>query len=104
MDQQVSVILKNGDRHDIHLGAAETAVFDASSARQWIGAAFGEAGLETPNPVGKILLVDQILLLALEQAPADWAAPTPALRKFLAAVVISLGRPSVTIDLLDYKL
>lgn len=104
MDYQVSVVLKSGSRHDIHLNAAETAEFDASTARHWIGDAFNEAGLETPNPVGKILLIDQILMLALEQKAAAWAAPTPALKKFLAAVVKSLGRPSVTIDLLDYKL
>jgi hypothetical protein len=33
-----------------------------------------------------------------------WAKPTPELRKFAAAVAKSLGRPSVTIDLLNYKL
>lgn len=103
MEQQVSIVTKSGDRHDIHLSAAELSVFDAGSARFFIGDAFNEAGLETPNPVGKILLIDQILLLAQEQKPESWKQPGPELRKFLAAVVQSLGRNSVTIDLVNYK-
>lgn len=104
MDYQVSVVLKNGTQHNIRLSESEAAVFDASSARDWIGDAFSEAELEVPNPAGKILLKDQIMMLAIEQKPALWAAPTPELKKFLAAVVKALGRPSVTIDLAAYKL
>lgn len=104
VDQQVSVILKSGERYDFHVGADELAAFDKSSARAWIGEAFEAAGLETPNPVGKILLVDQILLLAAEQKEQAWTAPTADTRKFLAAVAVALGRPGVAIDLLNYKL
>ena len=104
MDQQVSVALKNGIRHDIHLTPAELDQFDASSGRFFVGDAFNEAGLETQNPVGKILLLDQILLLALEQKTATWQQPTPELRKLLAAVVKALGRPCLTIDLLNHRL
>lgn len=103
MDQQVSVILKSGERHDFHVTAAELAEFDKSTARFWIGDAFNEAGLETPNPVGKVLLVDQILMFAAEQKAEAWAAPTPALRKFLAAVATALGRQGIAIDLQNYK-
>ena len=104
MDQQVSIVQKNGERHDIHVNAAELAAFDKSSARSFIGEAFEAAGLETPNPVGKILLVDQILLLALERKASEWAQPDAAVRKFIAAVLVSLDRPTVTIDLGNYKL
>lgn len=104
MDQQVSVILKSGERYDFHVTAAELAAFDKSSARAWIGDAFNAAGLETPNPVGKVLMIDQILLLAAEQKAAAWVAPTAETRKFLAAVAVALGRPGVAIDLLNYTL
>ena len=104
MDQQVSIVQKNGDRHDVHLNAADLAAFDQSAARSFIGEAFDAAGLETQNPIGKILLVDQILLLALDRKSSDWAQPDAAVRKFLAAVLVSLDRPTVTIDLGNYKL
>lgn len=104
VDYQVSVVLKNGNRHNIRLGEEETAAFDASSARLWIGDAFNEADLDTPSLAGKILLMDQIMMLAFEQKPADWATPTAELKQFLAAVVKALGRPTVTIDLANYKI
>lgn len=104
MDHQVSIVLKSGERYDIHLTAAEAAEFDKSSGRSHIGELFAAAGLETPNPMGKILLIDQILLLAQEQKASAWAQPDAALKKFLAAAVQALGRPSVTIDLINYKL
>jgi len=104
LNYPVSVVLRDGGHHNFILREDEVDAFDASSAWQWIAQAFEEAGLEPPSPTGKILLKDQIMMLALEQKPADWATPTAALRKFLAAVVKSLGRPTVTIDLLNYKL
>lgn len=104
MSQQVSILLKNGVSHRIHLSAAELAEFDKSSGRDFIGELFEAAGVEPANPIGKILLVEQILLLAEEQKPAAWAEPDTKTRKFLAAVMQALGRPSVTIDLVQRKL
>ena len=103
MDQQVSIVLKSGDRYDIHLSATELKEFDSSSGRFFVGELFAESGLEMPNPVGKVLLIDQILLLAAEQKPAVWAQPDATVKRFLAATVQALGRNSVTIDLLNYK-
>ena len=71
MDHLASVVLKNGERYAFPLGADDLAAFDAASARHWIAERFLAAGLETPNPMGKMLLVDQILMLALEFKPAD---------------------------------
>lgn len=104
MEYKVSVILKNGTQHIYNLGADEIAAFNPNSAFEWIGDAFEEADLEPPSMSGKILLADQILMLAGEQKPGDWAAPPKDLRKFLAAAVIALKRPTVTIDLVNYKI
>ncbi len=104
MDHQVSVVFKNGERHDFPLGAADLAAFDPASARHWIAEAFLNAGLETPNPMGKMLLVDQILLLALNFKPAEYDPLTPDARRFLCAALQAMGRPSLTIDLAAYKL
>ena len=104
MDHQVSVVLKNGERYDFPLGAEDLAAFDPASARHWIAAAFLEAGLETPNPMGKMLLVDQILLLAMNFKPSDYKPLTSDARRFLCAALQAMGRPSLTIDLAAYKL
>ena len=104
VDQQVSVILKNEKRLDYSLSAEELAAFDAASARQWISEAFLEAGLETPNPMGKMLMVDQILLLAQNVKPANYDPLTPDARRFLCAAFKAMDRPTLTIDLAAYKL
>jgi len=104
VDHEVSVVLKSGERFDFPLGADELAAFEPSAARHWIAEQFHQAGLETPNPVGKILLVDQILLLALNFKAADYHPVTPAVRRFLCAALKAMGRPSLTIDLAAYKL
>ncbi len=104
MEQQVSVVLKSGERYGVQLSAAELGAFDAQSARHWIAETFGKAGLETPNPMGKVLLVDQVLMLALEFKSETYAAPTDDLRRFLAAAYVAMGRPVLSIDLAGYKL
>ncbi len=104
MDHEVSVVLKNGERFDFPLGAADMASFEAPAARHWIGEEFVKAGLENPNPMGKMLLVDQILLLAANFKAADYHPATPAVRRFLAAALIAMARPSLTIDLQAYTL
>lgn len=104
MDHQVSVVLKNGVRYDFPLGADDLAAFDPAAARDWIHRAFLEAGLESPNPMGKLLLVDQILLLALNFKPAEYHPLTKRARRFLCAAVKAMGRPTLTIDMAAYKL
>jgi len=104
VNHQVSVVLKNGERFEFPLAAEDVAAFDSASARHWIAEAFLEAGLESPNPMGKLLLVDEILLLALNFKPADYAPLTPGARRFLCAAVQAMGRPTLTIDLAAYKL
>jgi hypothetical protein len=104
VDHEVSVVLKSGERYDFPLSAEDAGVFDSASGRHWIAEAFLEAGLETPNPMGKLLLVDQILLLALNFKPAEFQTLTPEARRFLCAAVKAMGRPTLTIDLAAYKL
>ncbi len=104
MDHEVSVVLKSGERFNFPIGADEMAAFDARAARHWIGEEFAKAGLENPNPMGKMLLVDQILLLAGNFKAADFHPATPELRRFLGAALNAMGRPTLTIDLQAYKL
>lgn len=104
MDHEVSVVLKNGERFNFPIGKDELAAFDAQSARAWIGESFVKAGLENPNPMGKMLLVDQILLLAGNVKAGDFHPATADVRRFLVAALIAMGRPTLTVDLQAYKL
>ena len=104
MDHEVSVVLKNGERYNFPIAAGELEAIEPRAARQWIGEQFAKAGLENPNPMGKMLLVDQILLLAANFKPADYHPATPEVHRFLCAALTAMGRPSLTIDLQSYRL
>jgi hypothetical protein len=104
VEHEVSVVLKNGERYDFPLAADDVAAFDPAAARHWIAETFVATGLETPNPMGKMLLVDQILLLALNFKPTDYHPVTPEVRRFLCAALQAMGRQTLTIDLAAYKL
>ena len=104
VDHRVSVVLKNGERCNFLLGVDDLAAFNPAGARDWIHEEFLAAGLETPNPMGKLLLADQILLLALNFKPSEYDPLTPGARRFLCAALQATGRPTLTIDLAAYKL
>jgi hypothetical protein len=104
VEHKVSLILKNGDRFEFPMGADDLAVFDKTSARHWIAEAFYKAELESPNPMGKLLIIDEILLLAENFKPGDFKPLSPEAHRFLCAALSAMGRPSLTIDLANYRL
>lgn len=104
MDHRVSVVLKSGQSFQISVGEEELAAFDPAGARDWIIDKFLKAELETPNPTGKLLIVDAILLLAGNFKPSDYDPLSPEARHFLCAALAAMRRPTLTIDLQSYRL
>lgn len=104
MGYQANIVTRDGQVFGIHLEPALVERFDQASARAWIDQAFNDAGLVPPNPMGKVLLVDQILLLAQEQRDAVWAQPDAKTLEFLAATATALARTTVTIDIKECRL
>ena len=104
MDHEVSVVLKNGERYNFPIAAGELEAIEPRAARQWIGEQFAKAGLENPNPMGKLLLVDQILAMADNFKAADYHPATPDVHRFLVTALRAMARPTLTIDLANYKL
>ena len=104
MDHEVSVVLKNGERFNFPIAAGELAAIEPAAARHWIGEEFVKAGLENPNPMGKMLLVDQILLLTASFKVGDFHPATPELHRFMVNALKAMARPTLTIDLASYKL
>lgn len=104
MERVVSIVQRNGDRQSIHLHESDFDGLEARAAREMIAELYNKAEIDTPTSLGKILLVDQILLLAQEQKAELWAAPTPQLRRYLAAALTALGRDSLTVNLRENSL
>lgn len=104
MDHRVSVVLKSGQNFQFSIGEEEIAAFDPAGAREWIMDKFLKAELETPNPTGKLLIVDAILLLAENFKSSDYDPLSSEARHFLCAALAAMRRPTLTIDLQSYKL
>lgn len=104
MHKVVSVVLRNGTNCNVNLKAEDLEGLDPRSAMMLIGDLFEKADIDPPTRTGKILTVDQILLLAQEQSPDSWSQPTPQLRRFLAAALCALQRESLTLNLKDHKI
>lgn len=99
MDHRVSIVLKNGQHHQFVISVEELAEFEPAGAREWIMDKFFKAELETPNPTGKLLIVDAILLLAENYKPSDYDPLSPEVRRFLVAALAAMRRPTLNIDL-----
>lgn len=104
MHKTVSVVLRDGTNCNINLTAEDLEGLDPRSAMTLIGDLFEKADIDSPTRTGKILVVDQILLLAQEQRADAWSQPTPELRRFLAAALCTMQRENLTLNLKDHKI
>jgi hypothetical protein len=96
---QITIILYNGDERKFALTEADLADLDSGKAAEWLAEEFVSAGAVVPNRLGKILLVDKVIVLARSRAAAEFAEPTPWVKEFLRAVAVTIDRRSITIDL-----
>ncbi|MDP2795380.1 MAG: hypothetical protein Q8O25_15095 [Sulfurisoma sp.] len=101
---QIVFILPDGDRHEFMLHDADLAGCDKRTADDWLAREFEVAGCEPSNPMGKLILPDKVLQLARGVDAKTLAAPTPWLMDYLRAVSCALGKPFVSIDLVESKL
>lgn len=104
MHKPISVVLRNGTICNINLNADDLEGLDSRSAMMLIGDLFEKADIDPPTRTGKILVIDQILLLAQEQSADSWSNPTPQIRRFLAAALRALKRESLTLNLKDHTI
>jgi hypothetical protein len=104
MDCHVTVILKDGESYDFHLTESELSMFSPESAQGWLAREFEAAGCEPTNPVGKVLLVDRILLLAGSRSKSEWEQRSQWVKQFVCAAARAIGRPALTIDTARYSL
>lgn len=104
MDCHVTVILKDGESHHYHLSESELSMFSPTSAQNWLAKEFEAADCEPTNPVGKVLLVDRILLLAQSQPASVWSENGRWVREYVCAAARAMDRAALTIDLARYSL
>lgn len=101
---EIVFVLSDGDRYEFQLSDADLAGLDKRAADEWLGREFEAAGCEPANPMGKLILPDKVLQLARTVSAKSLAQPTPWLNDYLRAVACALGKPLVSIDLVEARL
>ncbi len=104
MPCRITVLFSDGQEVETLVADAEIARFTHSSAHQWLGREFEEAGCVPSNPMGKLLAADKILSLAKTRTRAVYESASPWVRDFFAATAAALDAPVVTINLIDHTL
>ena len=101
---EIIFVLAAGDRYEFQLSDADLSGCDKRTADDWLGREFAAAGCEPSNPMGKLILPDKLLQLARTIPAKTLAQPTPWLKDYLRAVACALGKPLVSIDLVESRI
>lgn len=104
MPCRITLLFSDGQEVETLVTDAEIARFTHSSAHQWLGREFEDAGCVPSNPMGKLLAADKIVTLARSRTRAVYESASPWARDFFAATAAALEKPVVTINLIDHML
>jgi hypothetical protein len=70
-------------------------------ANQWLDMQWEALECEPTNPMGKVLILDRILGIALYAGEKHFESGDDWAKRYAEAVAIVLGRPAVRIDVAD---
>jgi glutathione synthase/RimK-type ligase-like ATP-grasp enzyme len=104
MPCRIIMLFSDGQELETQVADAEIARFTHSSAHQWLGREFEEAGCVPINPMGKLLAADKVVGLAKSRTRAVFQSNSAWVRDYFAATAAALEKPMVTINLVDHTL
>ena len=104
MPCRITLLFSDGQEVETLVTDAEIARFTHSSAHQWLGREFEDAGCVPGNPMGKLLAADKIITLARSRTRAVFESNSPWVRDFFAATAAAIERPVVTVNLAQHTL
>ncbi|MCX9157127.1 hypothetical protein OPU71_13420 [Niveibacterium sp. 24ML] len=95
-----TVIVSFGEGLDyiFEVSEAELAALAPRAARQWFDREFVELECTPSNPMGKLLIVDQILNVAKYGGEQQFASASNWARNFAVHACSAVGRPHVRVD------
>lgn len=95
-----TLIVSFGDGRDyeFHVDDHELDALDDRAPRQWFDREFVELECTPSNPMGKLLIVDQILNVAKYGGESRFANHDAWAKRFAAHALKAVGRPHVRVD------
>jgi hypothetical protein len=91
------VRVKFDDLHEFQWIEVENSDFSSEEARSWLDKEFSRLGCEPIRPVGKVLIADKVLCVAMASG-VDGLQDLEWGKLFAQAVAAALGRPVIRVD------
>ena len=92
------VSVKFSSEQQFRLGTEGFGPMTDQEARAWLDQEYEDFGCEPLNPVGKVLNADKVISIARAAGPKMFAENAQWARTFAQAVLLTLHRPVVRID------
>ena len=102
MQSIVTVSFARDREFEIKVSKADASRFTSEQAHQWLGKEWTELGCIPTSPVGKVLNLDRILLVAEYAGEKRFAGGGEWVKQYAAAVVSVLGRDAVRVDVAEH--
>ncbi|MFA7278522.1 MAG: hypothetical protein WC100_00330 [Sterolibacterium sp.] len=81
----------------------DSTLFSQEAAHQWLDQEWESLGCEPTNPVGKVLRLDKVLLVAKEAGEKRFAENGDWAHRYVRAVVAALGRDTVHVNVAEHE-
>jgi hypothetical protein len=88
--------------YEIKSAKGDANPFTPEQAHQWLAKEWTDLGCIPTSPVGKVLNLDRILLVAEYAGEKRFAEPGEWTRRYAAAAVAVLGRDTVRVDVTEH--
>ena len=103
MPYHVTVAFLSGRECEIRLLESDLIGLTRDRARLWLDEEWNDLECEPTNPVGKILMLDQILGVARYGGEKRFAENGEWARQFARCAVLLLDRPAIRVDVAEMK-
>ena len=103
MSYTVIVSFAQDRQYEIKFPDSDGALFTSEAAQQWLDQEWESLECEPTNPVGKVLRLDKVLLVAKNAGEKRFAAYGEWAQGYARAVVAVLGRNTVHVDVAEHE-
>ena len=102
MSYTVTAAFHFNREYEILLHDSDLQNMDKDQARAWLAKEFDNLGCVPSNPMGKVLLLDMILNIAMDGGEERFIEAGEWAKQYAIAVATTLERPAIRVDVANF--
>lgn len=103
MSYTVLVSFSRDAQYEYKFQSSEGNLFTPEAAQEWLDREWNDLECEPTNPVGKVLRLDKVLLVAKNAGEKRFAENGEWAHRFARAAIAVLGRDTVHVNVAEYE-